>query len=107
MVQGATRPTGAVSPLLPVSVKRSASLAQCSALHKGDGSQVNGLRGLCCEGVMFLDWSLVCCSVLLCYYFVQSGMLSNVSAVGLLMQGVDTASINLSSIESMVTSRSY
>jgi hypothetical protein len=42
---------------------------------------------------MFLDWSNVCRSVLLCYYCVQSGML-NVSVVGLLTQGVDTASIN-------------
>jgi hypothetical protein len=24
---------------------------------------------------MFLDWSIVCCSALLCYYCVQSGML--------------------------------
>jgi hypothetical protein len=67
--------TGAVSPLLPASVKRSASLAKCSALLKGDGSQVNGLRRLCCEGVIFLDWSTVCCSVLLCYYCVQNGIL--------------------------------
>jgi hypothetical protein len=36
---------------------------------------VNGLRMQCCEGGMFLDLSTVCCSVLLCYYCVQSGML--------------------------------
>jgi hypothetical protein len=41
----------------------------------GDGSQVNGLGRQKCEGVMFLDWSTVCCSVLLCYNCVQSGML--------------------------------
>jgi hypothetical protein len=51
---------GALSPLLLVAVRRSASLAKCSALLEGDGSQVNGLRRLCCEGVMFLDWSIVC-----------------------------------------------
>jgi hypothetical protein len=65
--QGDTRPTGAVPLRLPVSVRRSASLAKCSALLKGDGSQVNELRRRCCEGAMFLDWSNVCCSVLLCY----------------------------------------
>jgi hypothetical protein len=43
---------GAVSPLLPASVKRSASLAKFSALLKGDQNQVNGLLRLCCEGVM-------------------------------------------------------
>jgi hypothetical protein len=53
-IQGDTRPTGAVPPRLPVSVRRSATLAKCSALLKGDGSQ---------------------CPVLLCYYCVQSGML--------------------------------
>jgi hypothetical protein len=74
-VKGDTRPTGALPPRLPVSVRRSASLAKCSALLKGDGSQVNGLRRWCCEGVMFLDWSNVCFSVLLYYYCVQSGML--------------------------------
>jgi hypothetical protein len=73
--QGDTRPTGAVPPRLPVSVRRSASLAKCSALRKGDGSQANELRRRCCEGVMFLDWSNVCCSVLLCHYCVQSGKL--------------------------------
>jgi hypothetical protein len=75
IVQGDTRPTGAVPPRLPVSVRRSATLAKRSALLKGDGSQVNELRRRCCEGVMFLNWSNVCCSVLLCYYCVQSGML--------------------------------
>jgi hypothetical protein len=68
-VQGATCPKGALprgAPLLPVSVRRSASLARCSALLNGDGSQANGLCRLCCEGAMFLDWSIVCCSVLLC-----------------------------------------
>jgi hypothetical protein len=74
--QGAMGSTCAESPLLPVSVKRSASLAKCSTPLTGDGSQVNGLRRLCCEGVMFFDWSLGCCSILLCYnYCVQSGML--------------------------------
>jgi hypothetical protein len=53
-IQGDTRPTGAVPPRLPVSVRRSATLAKCSALLKGDGSQ---------------------CPVLLCYCCVQSGML--------------------------------
>jgi hypothetical protein len=53
-IQGDTRPTGAVPPRLPVSVRRSANFAKCSALLKGDGSQ---------------------CPVLLCYYCVQSGML--------------------------------
>jgi hypothetical protein len=41
----------------------------------GDGSQVVGLGRQCCEGVMFLDWSTVCCSALLCYNCVQRGML--------------------------------
>jgi hypothetical protein len=53
-LQGDTRPMGAVPPRLPVSVRRSATLAKCSALLKGDGSQ---------------------CPVLLCYYCVQSAML--------------------------------
>jgi hypothetical protein len=38
-IQGDTRPTGAVPPRLPVSVSISATLAKCSALLKGDGSQ--------------------------------------------------------------------
>jgi hypothetical protein len=67
--------TGAVPPRLPVSLRISASLTKCSALLKGDGSQVNELRRRCCEGVKFLDWSNACCSVLLCYYCVQRGML--------------------------------
>jgi hypothetical protein len=50
---------GALPPRLPASVRRSASLAKCSALLKGDGSQVNGLRKRCCEGGMFLYWSIV------------------------------------------------
>jgi hypothetical protein len=54
-IQGDTRPAGAVPPRLPVSVRRSASLAKCSALLKGDGSQVNELRRRWCEGAMFLD----------------------------------------------------
>jgi hypothetical protein len=66
---------GALPPLLPVLVRRSALLAKCSALLKGDGSQVNELRRPCCEGVMTLYWSNVCCSVLLWYYCVQNGML--------------------------------
>jgi hypothetical protein len=49
-IQGDTRPTGAVPPRLPVSIRRSATLVKCSALLKGDGSQ---------------------CPVLLCYYCVN------------------------------------
>jgi hypothetical protein len=75
IIQGATGPTGALPPLLPVSVRRSGLLPKCPALLQGDGSQVNRVRRLCCEGAMFLDWSIVCCSVLLCYYCVPSTML--------------------------------
>jgi hypothetical protein len=64
--QGDTRPTGALLPRLPVSIRRSASLAKCLALLEGDGSQVNVIRRRCCEGVVFLVSSIVCCSVLLC-----------------------------------------
>jgi hypothetical protein len=39
VIQGDTRPTGAVPHRLPVSVRISATLAKCSALLKGDGSQ--------------------------------------------------------------------
>jgi hypothetical protein len=52
-IQGETRPTGALPPRVPVSIRRSASLATCSALLEGDGSQVNVLYRRCCEGVMF------------------------------------------------------
>jgi hypothetical protein len=38
IIQGDTRPTGAVPPRLPVSVSISATLAKCSALLKGDAS---------------------------------------------------------------------
>jgi hypothetical protein len=68
ILQGGKRPPGALPPPLPVSVRRSASLAKRSALLKGNGSQVNGLGWRCCEGIMFRDWSIVCCLVLLCYY---------------------------------------
>jgi uncharacterized membrane protein YiaA len=65
---------------------------------KGDGSQVNGLRRLCCEGgVMFLIglWCVAqsCCVITV---FRVACCTLNVSAVGLLTQGVDTASINQS-----------
>jgi hypothetical protein len=48
-----------MSPLLPALLKRSASLAKCSELLQGDGSQVNGLRRLVCEGVMFYVYCVI------------------------------------------------
>jgi hypothetical protein len=61
-------------------------------LIKGDGSQVNGLRRLCCEGVMFLIglWCVAQSRCVITVFRVACCTL-NVSAVG-----VDTASINQS-----------
>jgi hypothetical protein len=73
-------------------------------LIKGDGSQVNGLRRLCCEGVMFLIGLL--CDAQSCYVitvFRVACCTLNVSAAGLLTQGVDTASINQSFKKSILT----
>jgi hypothetical protein len=79
-IRGYTRrrrhaPYGGLASLLYFPSRRSASLAKCSALLKDCEWQVNGLRRRCCEGVMFLDWSTVGCSLLLCYYGVQGGTL--------------------------------
>jgi hypothetical protein len=104
-MQGGTRPTGTLPPLLPVAVGRSAKLAKCSALLEGDGYPMNGLCRRCCEGVMFLDWSIVCCCVIAVLRVAYCTL--NVSVVGLLTQGVDTASINQSFKQQMVTSHSF
>jgi hypothetical protein len=74
-IQGAACPLGALSPLLPASVKKVLLLPNVQHCLKVIYALVNGLRRLCCDGVMFLDWPTVCCSVLLCYYCVHSGML--------------------------------
>jgi hypothetical protein len=73
-------------------------------LIKGDGSQVNGLRRLCYEGVMFLI-GLLCVAQSCCVItvFRVACCTLNVSAVGLLTQGVDTASINQSFEKSILT----
>jgi hypothetical protein len=105
ILTGDTRPTGALPPRLPVSVRRSASLAKCSALLKGDGSQGNGLRVryVCyVGGVVRVTCSLIgimCASQSYCIatVFRVACCTFNVSVVvGLLTQGVDTASINQS-----------
>jgi hypothetical protein len=75
-------------------------------LIKGDGSQVNGLRRLCYEGVMHMFLiGLLCVAQSCCVIavFRVACCTLNVSAVGLLAQGVDTASINQSFEKSILT----
>jgi hypothetical protein len=71
---------------------------------------VNGLRRLVCEGVMFYVYCVVLSPAVLSNnvitVFRVACCTSNVSAVGLLTQGVDTASINQSFKKSMATSHS-
>jgi hypothetical protein len=61
--------------LLPVTCTIRASILKCTEALKAVRSQVNGLRRLRCEGVMFLDRLIGCHTALLCYFCVQSGTL--------------------------------